>query len=539
MVEYIRDRNAPTLDRPPKTSPRCCHGGEVEADWLAEPRAMQQAPTPIQGQSPMSGGTRFLFPLALFGLAALSVVRHVPVLLSFAVMSFGDAGWPLAVDALLDDGLVPTRDFGYFYGLLALAIDRAWFALAGRTPEAVAALTALGSFGIAMGLLRWANAAGLDRWGRVLLLAAVPVAIMPLPYPTPTHALEAALLVNALAFQARGRYASALAFTTAAVFIKPGLGYIHGLILVLLILRGNGEEGWRRRLRAFVPAAAVAAILAAAFIAWFGAGPLVDTLFPTRAAQNYRDERYGFFLGEGRAFWLPDSIHPLFYLLSPAGFWLMASAILVIAAVERFRRRDPASLALATCAILHLAFVFFLFGNRWSWLYYSAILVCGISASIASIGGALGFAARLTLVLSALLGQWGPLTVALHSWRSLHRSENTAGMFALPEDAALWGKVRGLARQDNVMAFTRSGGVFAIFPKIDSSRVWFLLRSTTTATEIERVNAQIRRADWLVLPYAGQPLYPLWPEFERALEAFEEADGAATFQLWRRRNRLH
>ena len=69
----------------------------------------------------------------------------------------------------------------------------------------------------------------------MLFVAAVPVALMPLPYPTPLHAIEAALLVNALAFQARGRLAAALVLATVAVFIKPGLAYFHGLALVLLV----------------------------------------------------------------------------------------------------------------------------------------------------------------------------------------------------------------------------------------------------------------------------------------------------------------
>src|SRR5262249_15250991 len=161
--------------------------------------------------------------------------------------------------ALLDDGLVPTRDFGYFYGLLALPIDRAWFAIFGRTPAATAGLTALGSAFLALGLIRFAWAAVPGFWPRVLFVAAVPVALMPLPSPPPLHATEAALLVNALASQARGRLAAALALVTAAVFIKPGLAYFYGLALVLLILGGysGAATTWRDRLRTMIPAAVV------------------------------------------------------------------------------------------------------------------------------------------------------------------------------------------------------------------------------------------------------------------------------------------
>lgn len=480
------------------------------------------------------------FPLAVFLLAAASCLRYVPDLLSFTAIVFGDAGWPLSVDALLDDGMIPTRDFGYFYGLLALAIDRAWFALVGRTPEAVAGLIGVGSFFIAVGLVRFAHAARLGPWARVVLLAAVPMAVMPLPYPTPLHAIEAALLINALAFQVRGRYGAALVLATLAVFVKPGLAYFHGLLLVSLVLGGYGcEAGWRGRLKTFAPAAVTGLAIALGLIVWLGPAPLLHTLVPTSAAQTYDQENFGFFFGDGRQFWLPDAMHNLFHLLTPAGFWLLASLVLGIAAVRKLPRlRDPASATVVTCAVLHAVFVLFLFGNRWSWLYYSAILVCGLAAALPepqpgqSKGRPRGRVLPGALAFLALVGQFGPIEFALGHWKEQRRFERTASLFALPADAAAWSGVRDRARHEKVMVFANAGAAFVVFSEVDSPRVWFLLRSTATPADIERVQTQLRSANLLVLPHAG--LFPNWPEFSQELEAFQPVSEAQSFKVHRR-----
>ena len=475
------------------------------------------------------------FPLAVFALASLSVVRYVPDLLLFTGFVFGDAGWALAVDALLDDGMIPTQDFGYFYGLLALAIDRVWFALVGRTPEAVASLIVLGSAFIALGMVRFARSARLGPWASLVLLAAIPLAVMPMPYPTPVHAIEAALLVNALAYQVRGRYDAALVLATIALFVKPGLAYFHGLLLVSLVIGGCGS-GWRGRLRAFAPAAITGLGIALGLIAWLGSSPLLHTLFPASAAQNYDHENYGFFFGDGRQFWYPDGAHPLFYLFTPAGIWLLATAILLVAAVRRTRSlRDPASATVVTCAVLHAVFVLLLYGNRWSWLYYSSILICGLAASLPEPQPSHRRGRMMLGLLSclALFSQVGP-TALQRRWKDYRRFDDTAGLFAHPDDAAAWKVIREKARHERVMVFTNTGGAFVIFPELDSPRVWYLLRSTATPTELSRVRKQVSSAKWLVVPPAG--LYPDWPSVDLAfhLNMWEEVSEAPSFKLYRR-----
>jgi hypothetical protein len=62
---------------------------------------------------------------------ALALLQ-LPQNLSFDGFAILDQGANLKAQQLLDQGLVPTVDFGYVYGLLPLLIGRAWFALLGR-----------------------------------------------------------------------------------------------------------------------------------------------------------------------------------------------------------------------------------------------------------------------------------------------------------------------------------------------------------------------------------------------------------------------
>src|SRR5207248_2161158 len=85
-----------------------------------------------------------------------------------------------------------------------------------------------------------------------------PIAVMPLGYPSPVHALEAALLVHALALHARGRYAAALVPAVVAVFVKPALGYPYAAGLALLALaHPPAPRTGRWRAGALLPAAAL------------------------------------------------------------------------------------------------------------------------------------------------------------------------------------------------------------------------------------------------------------------------------------------
>jgi hypothetical protein len=55
-------------------------------------------------------------------------------------------------------------------------------------------------------------------------------------------------------------------------------------------------------------------------------------------------------------------------------------------------------------------------------------------------------------------------------------------------------------------------------PEVDSPRTWFLIRASSTPAEIEQVRAQIRAANWVVIPRDFDTHLPRWPEFTDELQ---------------------
>src|SRR6185437_12232419 len=161
--------------------------------------ALDQEPRMLEERPPLPLWWR----AAVWAVSAAWVVLQIPFAYGLQPYIYFDSGWALSTDELLSEGLIPTQDFAYFYGLLVLVVDRAWFALFGATPAAQAGLSLLCTAASTHAVIRFARAMRLGRAGRWLLLAAAPLAIMPSFFPTPAHALEHALLINAIASQAR------------------------------------------------------------------------------------------------------------------------------------------------------------------------------------------------------------------------------------------------------------------------------------------------------------------------------------------------
>lgn len=474
----------------------------------------------------------------LFLLAAANFVGAWPRTLGFDQFAFGDTGWALTVDAMLDDGLKPVADFGYFYGLLTLVIDRAVFAVAGRTPWAVGGLYAVCALLVTVGIARTMLAAKVDRVSAVFLAVCAAYMVMPVFYPSPAHAVEAALLANALAFHAGGRPGRALVLVTLAVFVKPSLGYFYGLILLLLILGGwpDGTRRWRR----LVPATAVGLTVLGTLIATFGWDAVVRTQLPFNAGKAYQESGFGFLFGSGRKLWLPDQPSVRYYLLYPPGVWLATSVFLVVAAVRLLpHARTPASNLVATCAVLHLVFVFVLFGNQWSWIYYPYILFVGAAVGMTEWNRLAEAAApapadpdaepppkpmipvAMGLLTLAALGQVFSVWLAHpQGWASHSRSEVTAGLYARPAVANDWKGVRELAGREKVFVLSRMGAAHVITPGLDGPRAWCLTRTASTPAELERVREQIRAADRVVSANWHDNDLMEWPEFAPEFRAF-------------------
>jgi hypothetical protein len=475
-------------------------------------------------------------------LAGLSFAGSFTNTLGFDRYAFGDKGWPLTVDVMLEEGQVPVRDFGYFYGLLTLLFDRALFAAFGRTPQALAAVDGVCAALVTLGIVRTALAAKLDRVSGGFLAVCAPFMVMPIFYASPAHGIEAALLANALAFQVSGRLGWALLLVTTAVFFKPSLGYFYGLLLLLLVL-GGWPAGKRRWLR-LAPATVAGVGILATLVAVFGWDPVVRTQLPFGAMRAYKDSGFGFLFGSGRQLWLPEPFTPLYYVFSVAGIWLTTSAFLLVAAARLLPRfREPLANLTVTCAGLHLVFVLVLFGNQWSWIYYPYILFVGAAVGltawrrIGTAGAARAAeeeaeespAARrlrgvgVALAVVALLGQvWAVWIEYAFLPATVTRSPVTAGLYYPPGKTAQWGAARELARTQRVFVLTKMGCPQLLAPEMDGPRTWCLIQATATPAELDRVRRGIAAADWLLVPiWHDVDLYS-WPEFAEDVKPFRK-----------------
>jgi len=473
---------------------------------------------------------------AVMLIAAAHFLNLLPTLLNFDRFAFGDNGWPLTVDVLIaEEHRTPTADFAYYYGLLVLLVDRIAFALFGRTPETIVGLYAVCALAVAIGAARLMAALNLRLLPSVFLITCTSLIVIPRGFPSPAHALEAAFLMTALAAHARGRLDRALVFCVLAVLAKPALGYVYGLILVGLVLAGwpAGESRWRR----FLPAAAVAAVLLIIVGIRFGIEPVARTLFPAAGLKVYGDEGVGFLFGAGRLFWLPED-PTLWYYTGVPGVWLASSLVLFAAALRMAPRWNQTEANVAvTCAVLHGVFLFALFGNQWSWIYYSNVLFAGTAVALNGLPRRLSGTLAIVLSIAAFVAQiawlWG---TDARTWVFTQRHVDTAGLYAPPEEAAEWEKVRDLGRQNpgRVFVLTRMGCPHLLAPELDAPRSWCLIRAVAPQAEMDRIREQIGRAEWIVSPAWHDNDLMTWPELAEVLKPFREEGSTPFFKMYRR-----
>ena len=481
--------------------------------------------------------------------AALTLLR-LPDGLRFDWYALTDAGANLTTQALIDRGERPYVDFGFHYGLLALAFGRAWFALAGRSPAAYFGAMVLANALIVWGMARLAAALRIGAAGLALMAVALPFAIRS-HYANFAHALEAALICNALAEHARGRRGVALALLTACCFAKPALGYFYGLTLLLLtaarlVRERAGAAGWLRELG---PAAATGAVVAIALIAEFGAGPLAGSLLPASGAVAYKFARYGFFRGIGRDFWAPAGAGARYYLGTIAGSWLLATAWLALAGLMAGRRlvfgpstgdglgrrRDE---VVACCALIHAAFVTLAFGNAFSWPYYYYVLILGLAAA-SSWPGRVPSAMAWAVAALVLLAHRTTYADLKEQWAFRPPTAGTAGLWTTPGEDLEWSKVLGLVRGHRpVLLVPQGGAAEVLFPEVFAAPVGFLYnRGIPLPGEVRRKAEQVAGASMIVLENVYMPpgeFLPAWPEFVAALDGCERIWDGKCFVVYRR-----
>ena len=468
-------------------------------------------------------------------------VARLPASMRFDGFAFCDSGANLTLQYLISNGLRPSLDFGYHYGLLPALIGRIWFSLFGTTPWAYQAAMLTADLLCAWALARIIHHLKIGGIGLVFAFVTLGYAFQA-SYVNFAHATETVLLSHALAQQSCGKRSGALALATAAIFAKPSMGFVYGLLLVILIARDSklGSSASRHFFRALAPAVMVFVGLSALLILTYGFATFFHTLLPIEGAVAYRSLGYGFF-ASGKNFWAPDNHRWLFYLIDISGLWIAATFLLIglaLTSIKSFVERTalvPKTEILVTCAAVHLAFLLLFFGNQWSWIYYAYVLMIGttIAFSVLPRNSRIGLAFCALAVLS-----WTDTTYWTHRlWQTTAPDEVTAGLWAAAVDRDEWLTVRRLMRGEPALALDTMGATELLFPGFESPVSLYLARGLMTRGDIDRKLDQLSKAQVAVVPITITTCsgVPDAPEFKDALRDFDLEWAGKHFEVFRRR----
>ena len=488
-------------------------------------------------------------PLLLFLLFSIEILAidffRLPEIMAFDSYGFCDNGANLTLQYLVSHGLTPTLDFGYHYGLLPILIGRVWFAIVGRTPIGYQALMIGCDLVIVAAIAR--IAATLRFGATSLALTAITIGFaVRASYPSLAQGLEAALLSCALAEQTAGKHSRALAFASAAAFAKPSMGYVYAAVLIAFAWRNlRGENVVIQALRDIVPAVVTSIVIAATLTMFYGWTALVHTVMPLGGAAAYRALHYGFFSESGRQFWNPHDLPWLYYVVDVAGFWIVGTLFLTgsgLAAIfylatdanepEFEVRRNE---VIATCAVLHLAFIMLFFGNQWSWIYYAYFLTVGVAAA----AGASAIRRRVTvgLCVMGILAWTDVVFWELRWWQTNRRDAVTSGLWASPDEREEWQEVLEAVHSQRAVILDTKGAIELLVTGFEMPVSLYLDPGWMGPNDSQRKVEQILAAQMVVVPVGGIEScrgIPAAPEFAAALKSFEPRIKGKFFNVYQR-----
>lgn len=286
-------------------------------------------------------GTRFNF-----GVISLSCSTWLTIVLIIEVLAVAvfqspltrfdrfaifDSGGELAIQNLISRGYRPSVDFGYLYGLLPLLVGRIWYGLAGLSAQTFRVEVMACTIFTAWGMARFASYSRIGLVGFAFIVLAIPDLLL-VTYIGLVQTLEQALLVNALAEQARGRRGTALALLTACCFVKPSLAVVQGLAVVIAIAVNLRRAERSVYIYTLAPAVLTAVISSSLLAATFGCVPLCRTILPRTGMAVYQLAGFGFFRGIGRNFWALPHASLRDYFRYELGFWMLGTAFLMLGA---------------------------------------------------------------------------------------------------------------------------------------------------------------------------------------------------------------
>jgi len=490
--------------------------------------------------------TGLFFAILTIEACALFVLR-LPGTLGFSGYAFGDTGANLTAQYLIDRGYRPTIDFMYHYGLLPLWLGRLWFGIFGLSPFACVALVPIFDLLIVWGFVRLAANLKLNLAGILIILLTAAQTIPP-TFPNIAHRIEPIFLLQALAEQAGGNRRRALAFAAATLFVKPSMAYFLGLLLIAFILidwQRNPARGMRELASEMYPAAIVTGAIAATLFAYFGIAPVIRSLIPSQGSTMYRALSYGLFGPEGRAFLAPRGAPWIHYFADVAGPWIAYTAALLVAASFSARdtltnlgkRIDSTLEMILTCALLHLSFIFFFFGNQYSWSYYFYLPVIGLAAA-----ARLGTRWEFLIIFLALAGPLrrfdkfiiqhllltprdasaakrnpavampyveattvvaaAPAVTSFEyrDWFTTAPSPTTAGLWATRDERAEWTSVLAIIRGHQAAMLQLDGCADLLFSQLSPPVTLYLVPGAVVGADLSRKLAQLQASTMIVMP---------------------------------------
>lgn len=457
------------------------------------------------------------------GILALLQVWELPKIADWSLFAFYDPGTAFKGDVLISAGLRPAIDFGYTHGLASLIFAHWALRLFGRTPAGYILTTTCLEILMAGAITIFMRAIAANRTAVIWLLCALPVAIMP-AYLTLTHPLEATLLLWAIAMQASDKRRVSLLLCTVCLFVKPSMGYVYGLLLVVLIcmdyIRRKQTIGylWKQ----FWPSIIGGVLLAAGCIWQFGLRSLMLTIVPITGLRTYTDTHFGFLFGRGQRFWSPEYHNLLYYFITPAGIWLALLVIILwrlprLLARFRFQLPGPRIETITCLGIMQLAFVFGFYGWRHSWEYYSYMPVLFVAGLLALEGVRRRWVVALCTL--ALVGQATTLVVVASGWMIKVRNRQTGGLWAYRLQAREWRHVVNLTRHQPTLVLS-NGFLPWMAQGMFMPSSWFPEPGITTRRELLRVERETHRAMYVVnwRSYGPKGLWhqPVFAPYQRA-----------------------
>jgi|GEM_PF-1085774 len=439
--------------------------------------------------------------VAIVGVLILVQIFELPKIADWSLFAFYDPGTAFKGDVLISAGLKPGIDFGYTHGLASLIFAHWALKFFGRNPTGYIITTALLEMAMAGAITLFMRSIKASRMAVAWLLCALPLAIMP-AYLTLTHPLEAALLLWAIALQASGNRRMALLLCTVCLFVKPSMGYVYGLLLLILIFWDYIQQGesiaylWKQ----IWPSILGGVIMVLGCIWQFGLRSLLLTIVPITGLRTYTDTHFGFLFGRGQRFWSPEYHGLLYYLITPAGIWL-ALLIVILWQLPRllmqFRSHlpGPRMETLVCLGVMQLAFVFGFYGWRHSWEYYSYMPVLFMAGLLTLTKGNRRWVK--VLCIAAIVAQGTNLAIAGSGWFIKLRNRQTGGLWAYPRQLHEWQHVVQLTYGQPTLVLS-NGFLPWMAPGMFMPSSWFPEPGIITRRELLRVGRQASHAVYVV-----------------------------------------